>query len=67
MDFALTMTRLILRLLGYLRDDLQYEEARVFFEQARYRGEAQFEDDYDGQWTIKYNRSTGGYLLVKRS
>jgi len=51
----------------YLRDDLQYDEAKVFFDQARYKGEAQFEDDREGQWTLQYNRSTGGFLLVKRT
>lgn len=48
----------------YLRDDLQREEARVFFDQARQRGEAQFENDYEEQFTLKY--SGGKYELVKR-
>jgi len=31
--------------MDYLDYDLQYAEAQVLFEQAKYRGQAQFEDD----------------------
>ncbi len=36
----------------YLRDDLDFEEARVFFDQARQRGYANFEDNQDRQYTL---------------
>jgi len=48
----------------YLRDDLDYQEARVFFDQARQRGSAQFEDDTDRQYTLFYKN--GIYNLVLR-
>lgn len=50
----------------YLRDDLQYNEAKTLFDAARFRGEAQFEDDYDRDWTLKYNSSEGTYTLIRR-
>lgn len=48
----------------YLRDDLKMEETRVFFDQARVRGSAQFEDDHDRQFTVLYH--SGNYTLVRR-
>jgi hypothetical protein len=48
----------------YLRDDLDFEEARVFFDQARLRGFAQFEDDQDRQYTLYYR--DGIYTLARR-
>lgn len=48
----------------YLRDDLDSEEARVFFDQARMRGYAKFEDDDDRQYTLFYK--SGIYNLVRR-
>jgi hypothetical protein len=48
----------------YLRDDLDYNEARVFFDQARERGSAPFEDDADRQYTLLYR--AGVYTLVRR-
>ncbi|MBI2035091.1 MAG: hypothetical protein HYT12_00205 [Candidatus Liptonbacteria bacterium] len=50
----------------YLRDDLQTEESKVFFEQAKLKGEARFEDDREGQWSLQYNKSNASYLLVRR-
>lgn len=50
----------------YLRDDLQYKEAKTLFDAARFRGEAEFEDDYDRDWTLIYNRGEGTYTLVRR-
>lgn len=49
----------------YLLQDLQYDEAKVFFEQARLHRSAQFEDDFEGQYTISYN-SDGTYTLSRR-
>jgi len=50
----------------YLRDDLQYEEAKTLFDAARLRGYAEFEDDYDRDWTLTYNRDEGTYTLIRR-
>lgn len=50
--------------ISYLRDDLDYQEARVFFDQARQRGSANFEDDNDRQYTLSYKN--GIYNLVRR-
>ena len=50
----------------YLRDDLQYREAKTLFDAARLNGTAEFEDDYDRDWTLIYNRGEGTYTLVLR-
>ena len=49
----------------YLRDDLQRNEAKTLFEAARLRGEAEFEDDQDRDWTLIYNRD-GTFTLIRR-
>lgn len=48
----------------YLRDDLDFNEARIFFDQARQKSSAQFEDDEDRQYTLFYKN--GVYTLVRR-
>jgi len=48
----------------HLRDDLDYEEAKVFFNQARGHGSAKFEDDEDRQFTLIYQNGT--YTLTRR-
>ena len=48
----------------YLRDDLDSSEARVFFDQARMRRAAPFEDDEDRQFTLAYK--SGTYILIRR-
>jgi hypothetical protein len=48
----------------YLLDDLDYNEARVFFTQARSRGEVRFEDDDARLFVLQY--SDGKYVLVRR-
>ena len=52
----------------YLREDLQYKEAKTLFDAARLTGsaEAEFEDDYDRDWTLIYNRGDGTYTLIRR-
>jgi hypothetical protein len=50
----------------YLRDDLQYKEAKTLFDAARIDGEAEFEDDYDRDWSLIYNRDKGTYTLIRR-
>lgn len=48
----------------YLRDDLSYDEVRVFFDQARLKGSAAFEDDQERQFTLLHRGSV--YTLVRR-
>ena len=48
----------------YLRDDLDSLERRVFFDQAKMRGEAPFEDDEDRQFTLLHKSNT--YTLLRR-
>lgn len=48
----------------HLREDLDFNEARVFFDQARMRGSAMFEDDAERQYTLIYQN--GVYTLVRR-
>jgi len=50
----------------YLRQDLQYQEAKTLFESARSRGEAQFEDDMDRDYTLIYNRGEATFTLMRR-
>lgn len=50
----------------YLRDDLQREEALVFFDGARMRGSAQFETDTEEQYTLTYAKD-GSYTLIRRA
>lgn len=49
---------------SHLRDDLDYNEAKVFFDQARTRGSAQFEDDEERQFTLACQN--GAYTLIRR-
>jgi hypothetical protein len=49
---------------AYLRDDLDANEARVFFDQAKMKGSAEFEDDDDRQFTLSYHENE--YTLIKR-
>ena len=50
--------------IDYLRNDLDFDEAKVFFDQARLKGQAKFEDDEDRQFTLFYKN--GIYTLVRR-
>jgi len=50
----------------YLRDDLQYKEAKTLFDAARLNGSAEFEDDYDRDWSLIHNRGNGTYTLIRR-
>jgi len=45
---------------------LQYEEARTLFDAARLKGNAEFEDDQDRDWTLIYNKEEGIYTLIRR-
>lgn len=48
----------------YLKIDLDFKEAEVFFREARMRGSADFEDDKDRQFTLIYR--DGVYTLIRR-
>ncbi|MFH1749916.1 MAG: hypothetical protein ABH837_03440 [bacterium] len=50
--------------IDYLQYDLDSSESRVFFDQARIRGKADFEDDKEGQFTLDYQNNK--YFLIKR-
>jgi hypothetical protein len=52
--------------ISYLKFDLQAEEARTIFDAARMNGQAQFEDDREGQYTLVYNRGENTYTIVRR-
>ncbi len=48
----------------YLDHDLQRDESKVFFIAARKRGRAEFEDDDDRQFTLRYKN--GDFFLEHR-
>jgi len=50
----------------YLKYDLQREEARTLFEAAKDQGDAEFEDDDDRDWSLRYNRGENSYTLFRR-
>lgn len=52
--------------LDYLDYRLSYQEVQVFFNQARYRGPAQFEDHLHRNYTLTYN-GDGTYTLTGRA
>lgn len=52
--------------MDYLDHRLDSAEVKVFFEQARIKGEAQFEDDRGHNYTLFYHNN-GGYEIKKRS
>lgn len=52
--------------IDHLRSDLDTQEAKVYFEQAKRKNFANFEDDSDRNYTLSYN-SDGSYTLIRRS
>lgn len=50
----------------YLSQDLDFNEADVFFEYAKMHQKADFEDDRERQFTLFYNSSRGIYWLGRR-
>jgi hypothetical protein len=50
----------------YLDNDIQREEARVFFDQAKNKGSVQFEDDKGHNYTLVYKKD-GVYWVDKRA
>ncbi|MFH0952115.1 MAG: hypothetical protein V1838_02890 [Patescibacteria group bacterium] len=51
---------------NYLDHDLDYKEAEIFFRNAKFRGETQFEDDDDRDYDLTYDRNKGTYTVIKR-
>lgn len=51
--------------LDYLDYRLSYQEAQVFFNQARYRGPAEFEDHMHRNFTLEYN-GDATYTVTRR-
>jgi hypothetical protein len=52
--------------INYLLYDLDANEARVFFDEAKLKKYAEFEDDKEGQYTLSYNLADNSYTLIKR-
>jgi len=50
--------------MSYLKNDLSGSEGRVFFDEAKRRGFAEFEDDEDRQFTLVYQN--GAYIITRR-
>ena len=46
------------RVIKYLRDDLSNDETKVFFNQARVKGSAAFEDERERKYRIVYKSGT---------
>lgn len=51
--------------INYLRYDLNAQESKVFMDEARNTGQAQFEDHYDRQFTMIYNNDGTFTLLIR--
>ena len=51
--------------INHLLYDLDAPESKVFFDQARDKKRAEFEDDTEGQYTLSYN-SDRTYTLSRR-
>jgi hypothetical protein len=52
--------------INYLLYDLDTQESKVFFNEARRNKYAEFEDDREGQFTLSYN-TDGTYTLMRRT
>ena len=48
----------------YLRDELDEQESKVFFEQAHRAGSAEFQDEHDRQFTLMYENEK--YVIIRR-
>jgi len=51
--------------INYLFYDLDAEESRVFFDQAKQKKYAAFEDDKEGQFSLSYTKD-GSFTLMRR-
>lgn len=52
--------------LRYLRDHLSFDEMKTLTDAARLDGSAEFEDNFNRNWTLLYNRGEGTYTLIRR-
>lgn len=52
--------------LYYLDYEIDPEEARVFFQQAKLHGQAEFEDRHNRQFTLEYDHGAGSYRVIGR-
>lgn len=50
--------------ISYLMNNLDYEEAKVIFQQAKTHGHAAFEDHQNREYTLEYHGGT--YTLSRR-
>jgi hypothetical protein len=46
--------------------DLDLSEVKPLYDYARMNGSANYEDDYDKQYTLIYDRSKGAYTIISR-
>ena len=51
--------------MDYLDHKIEYNEAQVFFDQARQKGQAQFEDEQGRNYSLIFNRD-GTYRVDRR-
>lgn len=51
--------------INHLISNLSPEETKVFFDEARTKGQAQFEDHYSRNFTLMYNNDNT-YTLINR-
>jgi hypothetical protein len=49
----------------YLQNKLDMDESKVYFDEAKRRGEAEFEDNHRWNYTLTYNDGT--YVLTRRT
>ena len=50
----------------YLDHRIDYREAKVFFEEAKNRGAAEFEDSENRDFTLTHTRGQGNYTVRRR-
>ena len=51
---------------NYLDNHLDENESKVFFDEAKLRKMAEFEDYHQWNYTLTYEENDGSYTLVKR-
>ena len=50
-----------------LVEDLDSSEAIPLFEYAKHHGSTNFEDDYEGQYTLMYNKGDYTFIITRRN
>jgi hypothetical protein len=51
---------------NFLDYSLKYDEVKVFYQEAKARGAADFEDAHDRNFTVQYNSGQGNYTILRR-